>query len=212
MFKTASLHWLLMILSLMELISVIHCQPIPHRIPGWKMNVKPNAAIQFEVFVDYVCPDSAVAYPTIRQLLDTYGDNIQITMYVLALPYHHNSFYASKLGTIIEHTNRPKWVFVEEIFKNQQQWFNTPTRNLTAAQVVQDMGKFLEQFDISSQDFQKLFWSDEIEETSRIAWKYATSRGVFGTPQFFVNGVPVLNAQDNWSVKDWSKILDPIIN
>ena len=44
----------------------------------------------------------------------------------------------------------------------------------------------------------------------RARWKYGCSRGVFGTPQFMVNGV-MLAAQPTWTVKDWRAVIDPLI-
>lgn len=46
---------------------------------------------------------------------------------------------------------------------------------------------------------------------TRTAWKYACSRGVTGTPIFFVNGVPV-EANAEWTVKQWVNLIDPLLH
>ncbi|CAF3126390.1 unnamed protein product [Rotaria sp. Silwood2] len=52
--------------------------------------------------------------------------------------------------------------------------------------------------------------SDDINDETRISWKYACSRGVVGTPTFFINGV-VTSANSAWSLDDWKSVIDPIL-
>ena len=47
------------------------------------------------------------------------------------------------------------------------------------------------------------------ETRSRHIWKYAASRGVFGTPTAFVNGVRVQNIP--WTAQDWFQLLQDVI-
>lgn len=50
-------------------------------------------------------------------------------------------------------------------------------------------------------DQQELLW----------AVQYGCSRGVVGTPTYFVNGVTVGGADESWSVNEWAKVLDPLV-
>ena len=49
-----------------------------------------------------------------------------------------------------------------------------------------------------------------MDAQTRVAWKYACSRGVTGTPVFFVNGVPVA-ADAEWTVEQWVNVIDPLV-
>lgn len=50
-------------------------------------------------------------------------------------------------------------------------------------------------------DQQELLW----------AVQYGCSRGVVGTPTYFVNGVTVGGADESWSVNEWAKVFDPLV-
>lgn len=43
-----------------------------------------------------------------------------------------------------------------------------------------------------------------------MSWKFACSKGVLGTPTFFVNGVFV-NGDPSWTLADWRQVLDPLL-
>ena len=49
-----------------------------------------------------------------------------------------------------------------------------------------------------------------LNENTRIAWKYATSRSVTGTPSFFVNDLPLFDQGDGFSLAQWTQLLDPL--
>ena len=49
------------------------------------------------------------------------------------------------------------------------------------------------------------------ETDSRSEWKHACTRGIYGTPQFLLNDVPI-NANSTWSAEDWLDFLKPLLN
>lgn len=52
----------------------------------------------------------------------------------------------------------------------------------------------------------------EMNGPTRVAWKYACSRGVTGTPIYFVNGMPVPQADASWTLAQWQRLIDPLVH
>lgn len=45
---------------------------------------------------------------------------------------------------------------------------------------------------------------------TRVSWKYATTRGVSGTPTFFVNDINV-PADSTWTLAQWQALINPLL-
>lgn len=41
--------------------------------------------------------------------------------------------------------------------------------------------------------------------------QYGCLRAITQTPSYFLNGVPVRDADDSWTLADWERLLNPII-
>ena len=50
----------------------------------------------------------------------------------------------------------------------------------------------------------------DLNENTRISWKFACSRSVTGTPSFFVNDLPLFDQGDGFSLAQWTRLLDPL--
>lgn len=53
-------------------------------------------------------------------------------------------------------------------------------------------------------------YGDDEDADARIAWKYACTRGVYGTPIFYVNGLFVTD--DSWSFAQWKSLIDELLS
>jgi len=125
---------------------------------------------------------------------------------VLQLLNPHMFFNAVNTGGFSELRN-----FTDYIFANQAQFWNEAVNTITPAQVVQQLGDLivtggyltLAQFNAGMAD-------DNLNEYTRVSWKYACSRGVLGTPTFLVNGVYV-GGDPTWTLAEWRTLLDPLL-
>jgi 2-hydroxychromene-2-carboxylate isomerase len=62
---------------------------------------------------------------------------------------------------------------------------------------------------ITKDDFYKRMNLRDTWDHGRRVFKLATSRGVFGTPQFFINGVQVYNS-DQWNKDEWLNLFQSL--
>ncbi|CAF2781384.1 unnamed protein product [Rotaria sp. Silwood2] len=103
------------------------------------------------------------------------------------------------------------YLYTTKVFENQTTWYNDATKSMTIPQVIDSLATFVNQIGLVSKDkFMVGMMSDDINDETRISWKYACSRGVVGTPTFLINGV-ITSAGPSWSLSDWKSVIDTIL-
>lgn len=51
----------------------------------------------------------------------------------------------------------------------------------------------------------------DLNEDTRISWKYSTSRYSTGTPHYMINGIPVDDSLNSGTLDDWKALIDPLL-
>ncbi|CAF3312408.1 unnamed protein product [Rotaria sp. Silwood2] len=189
--------------------------PIPSHPDGYGVGGPADAHVVVEMFLDPLCPDCKASWPTVLQVIQYYGTKIHFRFHTFPLPYHTNSFVASQgVHVIANATSRNLdaiFLYVTKVFENQEKWYNDATKTMTMPQVVDSLATFVAQLGLVTKDkFLAGMANDDINDETRISWKYACSRNVVGTPTFLINGVAV-SADASWSVDDWKSVIDPIL-
>ncbi|KAK6939300.1 Thioredoxin-like fold [Dillenia turbinata] len=183
-------------------------------------------SVIIEAFFDPVCPYSRDAWPPLQKVLDLYGSRVTFILHPFALRrYHDNAFVTSRALHIIHKLNSTAtYNLLELFFKHQEKFYSLQT-NLSRASIVKKIVKF------SSRAVGKSYYS-KIEEgfndrktdlLTRVSFKvingliswitndnYACTRGVFGTPTFFVNGFTLPDTESSLDYDAWRKIIDPL--
>ena len=167
----------------LALLGFISAQvPIPSRPDGYGVGGPADAHVVVEMFLDPLCPDCKAAWPTALQVIQAYGTKIHFRIHTFPLPYHTNSFVASQgLHVVANATNRNLdaiFQYATKIFENQERWYNDATKTMTMPQVVDSLATFVDQTGLVTKDkFLAGMMSDDINDETRISWKYACSRG-----------------------------------
>ncbi|CAH3155639.1 unnamed protein product [Pocillopora meandrina] len=200
--------------------------PLPRRTPGFVFNGgKSNAAIHLSAFLDLTCADSKRVWPMIKKLANKYGPTkIRLTVHFFALAYFDNAFRALKsVFTVAAYNSSLLFPWVDDVFKNQDQlknsartWTMSPedifkmkTCVIQIARVITQMAK---RTGILSRVMSDGLRSHDIESEARMAWKFACSKAVMGTPTFFLNDVFIgVDASSNWGEKQWNGMIDKIL-
>ena len=161
-----------------------------------------------------MCPDSKAAHPILKNVLKEYTPSqLSLRLHFFPLPYHTNAFLVAKSAFVLHAIQKSTLhLWVETMYANQNAFSNTATNTTSSASIQASLASLaLMTFpSISTTDYNTM-WT-EMEMGTRIAWKYAASRGVTGTPVFFVNEVIVSNADSTWTVQDWKGVLDPLMH
>ncbi|XP_051139128.1 uncharacterized protein LOC127256936 [Andrographis paniculata] len=174
--------------------------------------VKDTAVI--EAFFDPVCPDSRDSWPPLKKAVREYGSRVSLVVHTFPLPYHDNAFLTSRALHVVDKLNTTStYPLLESFFKNQEQFYSKATYNLSRAEVVEKVEKFVAK-EVGGKygPAIKTGLNDtKTDQATRFAFKTGCLRGVYGTPFFFVNGFPLPDAGSAIDYKGWKKVLEPLI-
>ncbi|KAJ4964528.1 hypothetical protein NE237_016377 [Protea cynaroides] len=189
---------------------------IPARFDGFMYkNRLPHAdMIMIEAFLDPVCPDSRDSWPPLKRALDHYGSRLSLIVHPFPLPYHDNAFVSSRALHIVNKLNTSAtYYLLEKFFKHQEKFYNQQTLQMSRASVVDHIVRFVSKAfgDDSSSAVASGFNDRNTDLATRVSFKYGCSRGVAGTPSFFVNGFPLPDTNSTLDYNGWRSIIDPLI-
>ncbi|CAN0847962.1 hypothetical protein LINGRAHAP2_LOCUS5263 [Linum grandiflorum] len=170
-------------------------------------------AVLIEAFFDPVCPDSRDAWPPLKQVLDRYGSRVSLILHLLPLPYHDNSYVASRALHIANSLNASStFPLLERFFRHQDKFYNSRTINLTKAGVVKKVVHFASAAVGNSleSEFEAGFTDSRTDLKTRVSFKFSASRGIYGTPSFLVNGFVLPDIGSPLDFNHWKNIIDPL--
>lgn len=188
----------------------------PARTDGfvYKNHQVNSDTIIIEAFYDPVCSDSRDSWPPLKKALHYFGSHTWLVVHLLPLPYHDNAFVASRALHIVNNLNTSAtFPLLEHFFKYQEKFYTAQTRNLSRAVIVEEIVKFATEV-VGSSYYSVIksgFNDTKTDLKTRISFKYSTSRGVYGTPFFFVNGFLLHDNGSTIDFKGWKSTIDTLI-
>lgn len=141
-----------------------------------------DAPILIVEYSEFQCPYCQRVGPTVKQVLDTYGDKVRLVFRDYPLPFHNNAAMASQAGQCA-HDQGKFWEYHDKLFANQKA-LEVDSLKKYAAELGLDADKFNACLDSGSQ---KAKVDADVER--------GTASGVRGTPAFFINGRFLSGAQ-----------------
>lgn len=170
--------------------------------------------IFIEAFFDPVCPDSRDSWPPLKKVLDHYGSRVRLVIHLLPLPYHDNAYATSRALHIVDLVNpSDTFTLLEAFFEHQKQFYNAETRDLSRSSVVDNIVKF--GVEVLGSSYEKPlvtgFKDRDTDLLTRVSFKLSTSRGVYGTPFFFINGFLAPDKGSPINYTGWRNLIDPLI-
>ncbi|RZC69422.1 hypothetical protein C5167_032508 [Papaver somniferum] len=188
----------------------------PARFDGFVYNkaVHGEDTIAIEAFFDPVCPDSRDAWAPLKSALQHYGSRVSLVVHPFPLPYHDNAFVTSRALHIVNSLN-PSATYhtLELFFKHQEKFYNKQTHELSRATIVDQVVKLVADAtgNTSLSALESGFNNRKTDLMTRVSFKYGCTRGVFGTPFFFVNGFSLPDSGSAIDYKGWRNIIDPLL-
>ncbi|CAI0435086.1 unnamed protein product [Linum tenue] len=202
---------------LCSFIVISNAQSLP---PAWADGfvyengpVDPNPIV-IEAFFDPVCSDSRDSWAPLKLALTHYGSRVSLLLHLLPLPYHDNAYVASRALHIANMLNSSStFPLLEQFFKYQDKFYNDQTKNLSKASIEKEVieiaavavGNSLQA------QFQAAFSDTRTDLKTRVSFKFSTSRGIYGTPAFIVNGFVLPGVGSPMDYNGWRKIIDPLV-
>ncbi|KAL6978182.1 hypothetical protein U1Q18_042774, partial [Sarracenia purpurea var. burkii] len=132
-----------------------------------------------------------------------------------AVFYHDNAFVTSRALHIVNDLNTSAtYDLLELFFKHQEELYNQPTFNISRATIVGNIVNLATK--VVDNSYHSALASGFVDRKTdlktRVSFKYGCSRGVFGTPFFFVNGFLLPDGGSAIDYGKWRSIVDPLVN
>ncbi len=158
--------------------------PVPKKAPTKGAN-KPKVVMQ--EFSDFQCPFCSRVNPTVKQVLDEYGDKVQIVWRDYPLPFHKDAHLAAEAAREVFEQKGDKafWAYHDLLFQNQK------------ALSRENLEKFAEQVGgVDMKAFKAALDSGKHKAAVDADMAAVTKAGArIGTPSFFINGKLLQGAQ-----------------
>ncbi|KAL0484671.1 Sipa1l2 [Acrasis kona] len=209
---------------LLSLAIVNAILPLSPPVPKYEHAVRfgnTKAKNVFEIYIALSCPDcKALWNDVVLKLINvpSIKDKVAFEVRHFALPYHTSSFELNKALLVVAKNvtegkaEKVKFDFVKEVLLNQDPIYNEPLLDVTTREIPSIIyDKYISKVNpnLSKDDFLKMMSERSLWEEARATFKYATSRGVFGTPTILINGVPIYNS-GYMGLMDWIEYLDKL--
>ena len=155
--------------------------------PGAPSKGKKGAKVVIQEFSEFQCPFCNRVLPTTKQVLEEYGDKVQIVWRNYPLPFHDKAQKAAEAAVEVhaQGGDAKFWAYHDILFANQQ------------ALAPEDLIKYAEQVGgINTQKLKAALDTDKHKARVQADMDAITKAGArIGTPSFFINGKLLQGAQ-----------------
>ena len=132
----------------------------------------------------------------------------------MGLSNHRQSWDATKAAIAVAGQDTQKFIdFVSYLFEHQSEFANEASKDRTQTQWHELLADYaLDATDwTDKKQFVEQLNSKEIYAQARIPARWATIKGVWSTPTYFINGAEVTDLSSQSSVKDWQQKIDSLL-
>lgn len=141
-----------------------------------------NAKVTIIEFTDYQCPFCARARPTVKQILENYGDEVKYVLRDFPLSFHAQAQKAAEAAQCAGDQNK-YWEYSEVLWQN--------ARSLDVA----NLKKYAGQLKLDQSKFDQCLDSNQYAAEVKKDIADGSKAGVTGTPSFFINGQMLTGAR-----------------
>ena len=141
-----------------------------------------SAPIEVIEYADFECPYCLAAAPTVKRVLDTYGDQVRLVYRHYPLPNHPNARPAAE-ASMCAHEQGQFWAYHDRLFTEQGKLS------------VADLKQAAATLGLDAPRFNKCVDDHKFKSVVDADAQSGTDAGVNGTPAFFINGRPITGAQ-----------------
>ena len=188
--------------------------PIPQRPSGYRLG-DANATIIIEMFFDLECPFSKKGWQTILQVAKAYSaEQIYLILYPMTLGNHRQSWDATKAAIAVAGDDTDKFVnFVSYLFDRQSEFANEASKDRTQTQWHDLLARYaVDATEWSNKEqFVELLNSKDIYSQARIPARFATLRGIWSTPTYFINGAEASDLSSQSSLQEWQDTINSLL-
>ncbi|HWA52361.1 MAG TPA: thioredoxin domain-containing protein [Patescibacteria group bacterium] len=160
----------------------------------------PGAKVTVVEFGDYECPACGAAYPITKQVLSTYGSQINFVFRNFPLPQHKNAPMAAEAAEAANAQGK-FWEMHDKLYDTQNDWADLDNPFNTFVGYAKDLGLNTDQFksDVQGNKYANVISTDTND---------GNAIGINATPTFYVNGIALSGVP---SFDDFKSAIDPLL-
>lgn len=141
-----------------------------------------DAIVTVIEFTDYQCPFCSRARPTIKKIVDTYGDKVRYVLRDFPLDFHPHAKKASEAAQCAGDQDK-YWDYSNILWANQR------------ALDIPNLKKYAKEVGLNQAKFDKCLDSGKFTAEVNKDMADGSKAGVTGTPSFFINGQMLTGAR-----------------
>lgn len=141
-----------------------------------------NAKVTIVEYSEFQCPFCSRVGPTIKQIMDEYGDKVRIVFRHFPLGMHNRAIPAAEAAQCA-HDQGKFWEYHDKLFENQRALADENLKQYAA-----DLG-------LDTEKFNSCYDAGKHRDDVKKMMDSGTAAGVTGTPAFFINGRFLSGAQ-----------------
>jgi len=185
--KQKSRNWTLYLVAILLVISVVNYFQLssmmtPVEGPTGAIVTGGADKITIVEFSDFECPFCGRAAPTVKQVLATYGDKVELVYKHFPLNFHPNAQKAAEASECAKDQGKFQ-EYHDILFQNQR------------ALGIDNLKQYADNLGLNTNTFNNCLDSDEKADLVKADFQEGSSKGVTGTPTFFINGEQLVGAQ-----------------
>lgn len=152
-----------------------------------------TATVVVHEFSDFQCPACAAAQPTVKQMLEQYGEQIKFVYDDFPLTsIHPNAMNAALAGQCaFQQSNDSFWKLHDLLFERQSTW-STKAKS----EALDDMKSYATELELDTATFNACVDGQATKDAVTDDQNEARAKDVSSTPTFFVNHERLVGASD----------------
>lgn len=163
-----------------------------------------TGGVELVVYEDFQCPACGSFEPIVKEVTESFGDQISYTFRHFPLDNIHPNARAAHRAAEAAGKQDKFWEMHDIIFSNQEQWSSGRSINNIFEGYAKQLGLDIEKYNSD-------FASAEVNSTINADKAEGNDKGIKGTPSFFINGTQVNNS-DIQSVELFKNYIQKIID
>lgn len=190
--------------------------PIPiSRKPSGYFHGSRDAKVQIEAFIDIQCPHSKLAWPSLIALKDHYTKGeIGLAVHLITLSNHRQAWDVSKgIFALAGDNDETFFTFASYLYARQADYYNGPFRDKTHQDLLNLIADFAHDFSgFDREEMLKRIETGEVYTDARTPIRFASTKGVWATPTFFLNGSDLVGKfSEEPTLDEWRAVVDPLL-
>ncbi|MFH1836384.1 MAG: thioredoxin domain-containing protein [Methanobacteriota archaeon] len=157
--------------------------------PGDTGTTESSSLVLIEEYSDFQCPYCSRVIPTINQIKQEYGGDVEIVFKHYPLPFHSDAKIAAEASECARDQGK-FWEYHDLLFANQGKL------------KIPNLKDYASELGLDTKNFAKCLDAGEKTAIVEKDFNGGKSRGVTGTPTFFINGQKVVGAQPYETFKE----------